>query len=228
MTFLVGDTHGMHDISKLFSLVDKIELTKNDYVIILGDAGIVWSEKTLEHHKAIYNDFPFTTLYIDGNHENFEILNSYETVMYKGGKTHKISDSIYHLMRGQVFEIEGLTFFTFGGANSTDKSHRIENVSWWKDEEPNMFEVFEAKENLIRYDNSVDYVLTHAIDQITLSIPPLSMYGFKPHKTDIMLNEFETSITYKHWYCGHYHIDLKINDKKTILFDNVVCIDNSF
>ena len=41
-----------------------------------------------------------------------------------------ISDSICHLMRGQVFDIDGKTFFTFGGGNSIDKAWRTPGVSW--------------------------------------------------------------------------------------------------
>lgn len=226
MIFLVGDTHGTNDIFKLFDLVNKFEFTKNDYVIIVGDAGVVWNKSTLEDTVELYNSFPFTTLYIDGNHENFNLLNAYNVEEFKGGNVHKIADSVYHLMRGQVFEIEGKTFFTFGGANSTDKMHRIENVSWWKDEEPNPFEVYEALENLSRYEYKVDYVLTHCIDQISLMSPPLSIYGYRTYRSNIILDEFENRVNYKHWYCGHYHIDFKVNDKKTILFDNVVCIDD--
>ena len=48
---------------------------------------------------------------------------------WHGGKVHKINDSIIHLMRGQVYNIDNNNIFTFGGAASVDKEFRKENVS---------------------------------------------------------------------------------------------------
>lgn len=65
---------------------------------------------------------PFTLLFVDGNHENFDRLYSgeFEVVDFHGGKTHKIADNIYHLMRDYVFTLCGKKFFVFVGANSHD------------------------------------------------------------------------------------------------------------
>lgn len=62
----------------------------------------------------------FTTLFVDGNHENFDLLYKYPIVDFHGGKAHRIMPHIYHLMRGEVFELEGMSFFAFGGASSRD------------------------------------------------------------------------------------------------------------
>ena len=42
--FITGDTHGSTDISKLglSRFWEAERLTKNDYVIILGDFGLIW------------------------------------------------------------------------------------------------------------------------------------------------------------------------------------------
>ena len=58
---------------------------------------------------------------MDGNYENFKQLNAYDVDIWNGGKVHFIENEIIHLMRGQVFEIDGTRFFTFGGAYSIDK-----------------------------------------------------------------------------------------------------------
>ena len=76
MILITGDTHGYIDFNKLKTLPMKIkDLTYNDYVIIAGDFGGVWSEKTLEQDLYHYKKLPFTVLFVDGNHENFELLN---------------------------------------------------------------------------------------------------------------------------------------------------------
>ena len=36
-----------------------------------------------------------------------------------------------------------------------------------------------------------------------------------------ILDIFAEKIEYKHWYFGHYHKDVKINDKKTALYNMV-------
>lgn len=129
--FVTGDLHGYEDISKLNSkrFPANKHLTKEDYVIVAGDFGLVWDHQQDElYWRKWLARKNFTTLFIDGNHENFDLLNSYPVEQWNGGKIHKINDSILHLMRGQVFSIHGLKVFTFGGAQSHDKAYRKENV----------------------------------------------------------------------------------------------------
>ena len=86
-------------------------------------------KKTLEANLKPYTELPFSVLFVDGNHENFDLLNSYPVEIWKGGKVHRVKPNITHLMRGQVFEIEGKTIFTFGGATSIDRDFRTEGMS---------------------------------------------------------------------------------------------------
>ena len=126
MIFITGDTHGTHDFSKLTEFAELNQnLTKSDYMIIVGDFGGVWRVETLEKDLKPYMDLPFTVLFVDGNHENFDMLNKYTVETWNGGKTHRIKSSIIHLMRGQVFEIEGESIFTFGGGISEYNAERI-------------------------------------------------------------------------------------------------------
>lgn len=128
--FLAGDTHEMLNITKILDYFSEDSLTvecskDKDYLIILGDCGAVWDGGSYDKEvQELLNNLPVTVLYVDGNHENFELLNDYPECQWHGGLVHMISDSIYHLMRGQVFEIDGKTFFTFGGGNSIDKAWR--------------------------------------------------------------------------------------------------------
>ena len=94
------------------------------------------AKDTLERDLKPFSDLPVTVLFVDGNHENFDLLNAYPVEMWKGGKVHNIKPDIIHLMRGQVFEIEGKTIFTFGGAASIDRDWRIEGESWRAQELP--------------------------------------------------------------------------------------------
>ena len=58
---------------------------------------------------------------MDGNHENFDILYKYPVEKWNDGKIHRITPNIVHLMRGEIYSIEGKTIFTFGGGTTVDK-----------------------------------------------------------------------------------------------------------
>jgi len=126
MIYVTGDTHGdwMNRL-KVDSFPEQKEMTKDDYVIICGDFGIWDNSKRERYNLDWLEDKSFTTLFVSGNHENYDILNSLAVEEWHGGKVNFIRPSVIHLMRGQVFNIEDKTFFTFGGASSHDISAGI-------------------------------------------------------------------------------------------------------
>ncbi len=228
MIFIVGDTHGKADFNKLTYFANQNpNLTKKDYVIIVGDAGIVKDKETLDELIKLYESLPFFVLFIDGNHENHEMLASYPIDFWNGGKVHKISENIIHLMRGQIFNIEEKTIFTFGGAESTDdKAYLIEGKNWWRTEVPSQEEFEEAVENLLKVDFKVDYIITHTIDANSYYVPPtMPKYLKRLGKTSTMLNYFQNNVEYKHWYCGHFHEDIKITYKKSVVAYEYIKLD---
>lgn len=224
MVFVTGDTHGMHDFFKLKEFADSNpQLTKNDIVIIAGDFGAVWSEATLNEDLKPYEELPFTLLFVDGNHENFELLYRFPLEEWNGGRARKIRESVIHLPRGQVFEIEGKTFFTFGGATSVDKAYRKVGIDWWAEELPTYSEISLAEESLKKVGNKVDFVITHSCDEKALYYPPIRSKNsfFEPYPENRTLSYFEDIIDYGHWYFGHYHLDGDLTDKKTVLYQEI-------
>ena len=224
MIYVTGDTHGTHDFAKLIHFVNNHpELTKQDYLIIAGDFGGIWDENTLEDDLRPFQKLPLTVLFVDGNHENFDLINAYPVEKWNGGNVHFIKPDIIHLMRGQVYEIEGKTFFTFGGASSTDKYSRKQGISWWPQEVPTLDELDEAIDNLRRYRKNVDYIISHSCDEKALWCPPLKMRTTKlqTFPENIILSEFEKLVKYKHWYFGHYHMDGDLTDTKTVLYQEL-------
>ena len=216
------------------------ELTKNDYVIVAGDFGYVWygGENVAEtnpgyeippgHKSEIgtddylmewFDESNFTTLFVDGNHENHALLDTFPVEEWHGGKIHRIKPSVIHLMRGQVFEIDGKNIFTMGGASSTDKEYRKENVSWWERELPSPEEYEEARHNLERHNNCVDYIITHCIS--TRVMYDMGRIRAVDTLTDF-LTEIDMTVDYKHWYFGHFHDDVEIDDKHTMLYLRVL------
>ena len=137
-----------------------------------------------------------------------------------GGKAHKVYDSIYHLMRGHVYDICNKSIFTFGGASSIDKHLRTDGVSWWKEEEFNYHEANTAYDNLNKINWEVDYVLTHSAP---LSIRDKLFEGnnlYKPSATERLLEAILRNIKFKRWYFGHYHIDKNMNNFKA-MYENI-------
>ena len=136
---------------------------------------------------------------------NHDWIDNLDVSEWHGGKVHRISDSIIHLMRGQVFEIEGKKFFTMGGAESIDKIYRIEGVSWWRREIPCYEEEQEGLDNLRNHNHKVDYILTHTCPK---SIIP-KMFKVIPMNDTITnyLDYIKSIVEYDKWYFGHWHQD---------------------
>lgn len=157
MIYVTGDIHGGFDIHKLSSKELQsagVRIKKDDYVIVCGDFGLVWDNKPEERYwRKWLDEKPWTTLFVDGNHENFELLNAYPVEEWHGGYIHRVSEKIIHLMRGNVFSLEGATFFAFGGAASHDKEWRLPGLSWWPEELPSDEELRQANDVLTQCDN---------------------------------------------------------------------------
>lgn len=226
MIYVTGDTHGTHDFAKLLDNKYK-KLTKNDFMIICGDCGAVF-DRDSSRVINLYEYLPYTVLFVDGNHENFDMLNSYPIEIWNCGKVHKISNSVYHLMLGQVYCLDGIKFFCFGGALSFDKSRRIRGKTWWEAELPTKEDYYEAVNNLKTFKNQVDFVITHDCPLSWMGgvkdSPKLIHEGYIQSSSNIFLEEIASNLHFRHWFFGHYHIDVKLTPIATELFHNVVNI----
>lgn len=213
MIYLTGDTHRNISIEKVRQLFKEKTLTQDDYLIVAGDFGTPGFGKILEldRNMDFWNNAPCQILFVDGNHENFGELNALPVTQWKGGKIHELSFNVKHLMRGQVFDIDGKRIFTMGGATSPDKCMRTIGIDWFKEEELNYAEMDEAICNLLRVDNRVDYVVTHTIGSefickyMSNHIVPRREY-MGPSNT--FFDYISDILCYKHWYFGHFHDDV--------------------
>ena len=221
MIFITGDTHGDIDFDKLLSLKEK-KLSRNDYLIICGDCGICWSKRLLDEFLDMYNSIGCTIIFVDGNHENFHMINEYPIVEFKGARMHQIAKYIYHVIRGEIMTLENKTFLCLGGAVSTDRYLRKVNVSWWEEECITDTDIDNAVFNLQKYNNEVDYVVTHCVDSHTV----LRKVGYRVDKSTDQLNTIDLICKYKHWYFGHYHLDKQVDEKKTCIYQNIIQIED--
>lgn len=254
MIFITGDCHA--DFWKLGVGIfpEQKDLTKNDYMIICGDFGGVWARDTskFRQQEEVWLDWlekrPYTVLFIDGNHENFDRLYKYPVKEWKGGKVHEIRPSVLHLMRGEIFEICDKKIFTFGGASSHDiddgilymdedeqwrktarqfdlenKMYRICGLSWWEQELPTEAEMQNGFDNLEKHKNKVDYIISHT--------PPASIIaemGQGLYAQDYLTNyleEIKQDVEYKKWFFGHMHINANFKEHKSIgIYEQIIRI----
>lgn len=231
--YITGDTHAewMSRFNRN-NFPEQRELSRDDFVIVLGDFGLWHDGKDEKHRLDWLEDKPWTTLWVDGNHENYDRIYSdeFETVDFHGGKVQKIRDHVLHLKRGEVFELDEKKFFVFGGASSHDvddgildpcdfesgqefakeykrwqkegKIFRVNHYSWWKEEMPSKEEMDHGRMTLYKHNWEVDYVLTHCLPQGVASA-----VGFRD--PDVLTCYLERLVTdglkFDHWFCGHYH-----------------------
>lgn len=225
MIYVTGDTHIPIDIHKLATnhFPAQETLTKEDYVIICGDFGGVWGANPAEdaYWCGWLDQKPFTTLFVDGNHENYDLLNALPQETWHGGQVHRVSDSILHLMRGQIFEIDGKRCFTMGGANSHDIEWRTEGQSWWPAELPSEAECKQAMKTLQKTSFSVDYIFTH-------TAPSSLIAPFYPADIERPFNQFleqvKNQVNYEHWFFGHIHQDIDFDDKHSAFYQRILSL----
>lgn len=256
--FVTGDCHSEFKKFNTENFPEQSNLTKEDYVIICGDFGGIWEtageSKWEKYWLRWLEEKNFTTLFIDGNHENFDRLNAYPMKMWHGGMVHEIRPSVLHLMRGQIYELAGKTIFTFGGASSHDVSggildpedpnfaqkkkaaergwepYRIKHRSWWEEELPSAAEYAEALKNLENRNFEVDYILSHCCSTECQKI----IVSEEKYASDSLTDFFDmvrSKCEFKKWYFGHYHGDLTVSEKEVLLYHAIIplgdCIETS-
>lgn len=250
MIYITGDCHSNFERFNTRNFPEQKEMTKDNYVIICGDFGGVWNKGGESKTETMVLDWleckSFTTLFVDGNHENFDRLYAYPVETWHGGKVHKIRPSVIHMMRGQVFELEGRKIFTFGGASSHDISagilepddpkfkfkkkvldrgwepYRINHVSWWKEELPSEEEKQEGLENLLKHHNEVDFIVTHCCASSTQAIMSDGLY--KPDMLTEYFEKIHQTVKFKKWFFGHYHDNRNVTRDELLLWEQIIRI----
>lgn len=225
--FLKGDVHG--NFRPIIDFIEKFKLDQADWIIVLGDMGLFWRKDKADADAFIeyYEDnYIVNLMFIDGNHENFDLLNKIPEIDYDGSKIYEgnVSPHITYLPRGHSFQLYGKRFLCMGGADSIDKIFRTKHLSWWEQEKI-------IKEDIAKVDKNLeyDYVLTHCcprsvFEQNKLFLCTLDNIGWESieHDSEDRLEEMMDSLHFKKWYFAHYHVDLALDDKFQCLFNDFV------
>ncbi|NCC08420.1 MAG: hypothetical protein EOM30_10405 [Clostridia bacterium] len=115
-----------------------------------------------------------------------------------------------------------------GGAYSVDKYYRLmRGWHWFENEQPSPEIKAFVEKQLAGRGNKIDVVLSHTAP---LKYEPTEVFiqGFDQSgvdkSTEKWLDDIETKLNYKKWYCGHYHTAKKI-DKLQLMFKNIDTFD---
>ena len=248
MIYLTGDTHG--EFSRLEIFHQRFSLTKEDTLIILGDAGVNYYGNRLDDmKKRQLQDLPFSIFCIHGNHEmrptscqKHDGKPLYREVSYRGGIAYaeEAYPRLLFAKDGEIYAFPSQNgsvkhCIAIGGAYSVDKFYRLKMAAtlgdrggyrWFSDEQPSDEIKARVAAKLAAVGNKIDVVLSHTCPfrylprECFLSGIDQSTVD---SSTEKWLDEIEQRVDYGHWYCGHYHTDKSI-DKLTFMFEQFTCL----
>ena len=245
MIYATGDTHGDFRRFEPENFPEQAHMTRDDFMLICGDFGGVWFGGIRDDlNLNLLASLPFTVLFVSGNHENYDLLKRYPVEEWNGGKIQRIRPNVIHLMRGQVFELQGRSFFTMGGARSHDiddgilnpgtpdfeeqyrtcqRMHarfRVNHFSWWEEELPCEAEYEEARKNLERVRYQTDYVVTHCAPSGIADI--LGGGEYEHDRLTDFLEDVREKAQFRSWLFGHYHDDRVLCGRFVLLWEQMV------
>ncbi len=229
MIYITGDKHGDMEFVREFC-ESHPGISRNDVLIILGDAGINYDLNHQERKvKKMLSKLPVTLLCVHGNHEERpRNIQSYKEVPYFDGIVYqeRKHPNILFCKDGENYRIGSRHFFVLGGAYSTDKYLRLEKGwKWFASEQPSPDDRINAGNSIGQYEHHFDIVLSHTCPRKYLGEKLKHVYRDKhviDYSTEDWLDEIEDQIMFDHWYFGHFHQDRDINDKATVVYDKVI------
>lgn len=142
---------------------------------------------------------------------------------------------LYPQMFGS-YKILGKPSFIIGGAYSVDKWYRLQmyeqgyhNYRWFPDEQLSPAEVAACRNEIhdkMPHDG-YEYIFTHTCP---LKYEPYDKFLTSIDQTQVdktmenFFGDLDSTIRYKKWFCGHYHVDRESLDGKVHLMYNDVIL----
>lgn len=221
MIYYTGDIHGQP--FKIVRFCKKINLTREDTVVILGDVGANYYGNGRDNDlKDAFKKLKPTIFCIHGNHEmRPAALPTYKQKEWNGGTVwfEEAYPNLLFAKDGEIFTIEGIRHIVIGGAYSVDKFYRLSRgYAWFEDEQPS--EEIKAYVEQQLKNNEIDIILSHTCpykyEPTEVFLPGIDQSTVDT-STEEWLDKIEEATNYKAWFCGHWHINKRI-DKMHFLF----------
>lgn len=227
MIYITADPHGEFRPIKRFA--EENNLSRDDIIIVLGDTGVNYfgTQRDQQPRKVIAKT-PVTLFCIHGNHEMRpqSLPELYHEEEWHGG-TVFVEEAVPNLLfakDGCIFDLEGIETIVIGGAYSVDKDYRIKNEwSWFEDEQPDDATKAFVEHQLEKRRWHVDAVLSHTCPH---KYEPTEAFiegvdqSLVDKGTELWLDTIEARLTYRAWYCGHWHISKTI-DRLHFMFHEI-------
>ena len=229
MTYFYGDIHG--NPKELCETCERIKVGHGDVLILLGDVGAnYYGNKRDKLVKEMLDYIPPTILCIHGNHEQRpENIEGYELIDWNGGKVWVQPEypSILFARDGDIYTIGKYRYLVIGGAYSVDKFYRLKRgYGWWEDEQPSA-EIKAYVEKQLE-EKEFDIILSHTCpfkyEPIDAFLPMIDQDSVDA-STERWLDDIENQVDYTAWFCGHWHIDKRI-DRVHFLYKKLESVDN--
>ena len=203
---LAGDWHGNQAwASACFGLAAQ---HRCDAVVQLGDFGL-WpgrEDSWLDHVEAEAVAAGVELVWIDGNHENHDLLDRWKLEADPQGLV-RMRPHVRWATRGARWEWSGVRFGALGGAVSIDRFLRRSGVNWWEQEAVTESDVARLG------DERLDVLLTHAAPRSAQfpPFPPLPLPGGIIEDSRRVRDLLEEAVQRTHPQLvvhGHHHMRL--------------------
>lgn len=227
MIYVTGDLHG--DETRFFSKEFK-QLKAGDTLIVTGDFGFIWNGSKKERKLLKYlGARPYNICFLEGPNDNYRLIHKYRETIWKGGRVHRVSGSLFHLCRGQIYNIEGCSIFTFGGGELSDNNTPPENIGNDGADLPTSKHFGIGIKNLENSDRMVDFIITHEPPAVVKRAMQ-QRFGSTIY-TNILngyLERINRYVDFSHWYFGQFHEDKQITPKHTSVFERLIAVNDGY
>lgn len=212
MIYVTGDMHGQPEV---FNERKLGQIKKNDTLIVTGDFGFVWNEskEELKNLKKLSKK-KYTIAFVEGAHENLDLIRQHEEVDWCGGRAYRIMPNIYCLKRGELYELEGRRLFALGGGLPPFEDQGDENPPSMPEEE----ELNRAVETLQKVHREVDLIITH---EAPASVKKLIDRRAAINDLNIFLDTVLHNTRCGKWFFGSLHQDRMISNNLICVFEDV-------
>lgn len=183
---VIGDVHGK--LEDFYRIIGNGIIPTEDYIIQVGDLGFEYEVNKLREDLGVLPNLKI----ICGNHDYIPEKDNYP---YVGD---------YHIFyKGKVMMIRG--------ANSIDRSIRIQGRDWFDNEELSYKESLEVYDTYLRVKPEI--VITHDAPANVVEY----MFGYKEHSfTRKFLEHLFVQHSPKQWIFGHHHKSMEIIAGNTV------------
>ena len=238
--YITGDIHGnAHEIRNRIAQIKNP--SKDDFIIIAGDAGFEYESYVMGAAKREARKFPGTWIVLRGNHDSrywkHENDRDWEIIQYQGCDylyQSKYPNIWYLPDEGCIYRLEDYNILFIPGAYSVDKWYRLRNNYPW-----NPSEQLSAKEksnlNLLTTEwlddgFDIDFVVGHTFPlKMEKYYDDLFMEGLNQANIDKSMETwmnnmamiYENSSSFIQYFGGHFHDDRTLTNKYTMLYHSV-------